>query len=42
MREEIDLENFCPYDWLQKVTADTLDEELKRAIERKENSKNDT
>lgn len=36
MNEEIDLENFCPWNWLQKETETRLDEELKRVIEQKD------
>lgn len=42
MKKEIDLENFCPWDWLQKETNSRLEEELKRAIEWKGNLENDT
>lgn len=41
MKEEIDLENFCPWDWLQEKAKELLDEELKKAIEWRDN-KNDT
>lgn len=39
MKEEIDLENFCPWDWMQKEATLMLDEEIKRA---KETFKNET
>lgn len=41
-KEEINLESFCIWDWIQKETAIMLDEALRKAIECEEASKNDT
>lgn len=32
MKENIDLENFCPYDWLKELAKEKLEEELRKAM----------